>query len=171
MTTDEKPADDAPQEGTTDEPSAEPFDEARALAKIKESNREAQALRKRLQDAEARLAKIDEDGKSELEKAIARAEAAEKSAADAEAKRLRLQVATDKGLPAGLAARLQGSTLEELEADAAELLESFPPATPSAAAPAGRPVEARPASADPTQGPVEMDPAKLAETVPRSSLL
>ena len=62
--------------------------------------------------------------KSEAEKRTA----AEKRAEEAELRALRLEVATDKGLPPKLAKRLVGATREELEADADELLSDAPPA-------------------------------------------
>lgn len=166
-TTDPSPADPtlAPQEGQQ-----EPFDEARARAKITESNREAQALRARLKEAEAKVSEFEQQGKSEMERAIARAEQAERALAEAEAGRLRMQVAAEKGVPAQLAGRLTGSTLEEIQADADELLAAFPQQQPAAPAPSGRPVESRPASGDPTQSPVEMDPAKLADLVSRDGI-
>ncbi len=146
-----------------------PFDEARARAKIKKTNAEAKALRDRLAAAETRLSEIDEAGKSELQKAVDRAAQLEAAAAEAEAGRLRLQVALEAGIPQGLASRLQGSTLEELQADAAVLMESVKPAA-GAAGVAGRPVGERPASGDPTSELVEMDPAKLAAGVRRNGL-
>jgi uncharacterized protein YlxW (UPF0749 family) len=60
--------------------------------------------------------------KTELEKAQARAEAAEKSAAETAVAALRAQIALDKKLTPSQAKRLVGSTKEELEADADELL-------------------------------------------------
>lgn len=74
-------------------------------------------LKQRAQAADA--------SKSDLEKLAARVEAAEKKAADMEAKALRAEVAQAKGLTPAQARRLQGSTKEELEADADDLLASF----------------------------------------------
>jgi len=65
---------------------------------------------------------VDEANKTELQKAVERAEAAEKKLTPAEAKATRLEVALEKGLTATQAKRLVGSTKEELEADADELL-------------------------------------------------
>lgn len=65
-----------PEAGEPDAPEAEPFDEAKARAKIDKANREAQQLRKRLRDLEEQSAKkVDE---SEVQKAAR--EAAEKAA-------------------------------------------------------------------------------------------
>lgn len=54
---------------------------------------------------------------------------AESKAAAAELKATRLEVAYDKGIPTKQAHRLQGTTKEELEADADEFLESFAPSS------------------------------------------
>lgn len=69
-----------------------------------------------------RLDEIEEASKSEQQRLVERAEAAEKSAADATSRLLRAEVAADKGLTPTMAARLVGSTKEELEADADALL-------------------------------------------------
>lgn len=63
----------------------------------------------------------------ELEKF--RAEAAAKAAVEAE--NLRFRVALEKGLPANLVGRLQGSTVEEVTADADTLLALIKPAAPA----------------------------------------
>lgn len=70
-------------------------------------------------------AEAADSSKSELAKLADRVAAAEKRAADAEAKQMRAEVAQAKGLSAAQAKRLAGSTKEELEADADELLEAF----------------------------------------------
>ena len=78
------------------------------LAKAKENESAAQ-----------RLAEIEDANKTELEKVAARAEAAEKRAAELEAQSTRTEVAAEKGVPAAL---LTGSTKEELEASADALI-------------------------------------------------
>lgn len=70
----------------------------------------------------AEMEKIREANRTETEKATARAEKAEKERDAAATKALRLEVAYEAGLPASLATRLVGTTKEELEADAKELL-------------------------------------------------
>jgi hypothetical protein len=72
----------------------------------------------------AKAAEAD-SSKSDLQKLADRVTAAEKRAADAEAKQLRAEVAQTKGLSAAQAKRLTGTSREELEADADELLEAF----------------------------------------------
>ena len=77
-----------------------------------------------------KLAEIEQAQMSELEKLQKQLDDARKASEQAKAEAdiarleaLRLQVATEKGLPAPLAGRLNGATKEELEADAASLLE------------------------------------------------
>lgn len=72
--------------------------------------------------------KLEESKKSEeqkllerIEAAEKRAEQAEKSVAEAQVDALRARVAASRGLTDAQAKRLQGSTLEELEADATEV--------------------------------------------------
>jgi len=91
--------------------------------------REKRAAEKRAADLEARLKEFEDRDKTESTRAIERAEAAEKAAAAAEARALRLEVASEKGLTPAQAKRLVGESREELEADANELLETFKPAT------------------------------------------
>lgn len=109
----------------TDESEDEEFDAERARKKISKANREAKNLRERLKKFEEAEAKRKDAEKSDLEKAAERAEAAEKRAAELELNALRNEVALSKGLTAAQAKRLQGSTKEELEDDADDLLETF----------------------------------------------
>jgi hypothetical protein len=77
---------------------------------------------KALRPAAQKLADLEEAQKSELEKAQARAEAAEKKALETELTALRASVALEKGLSPSQAKRLVGASREDLEADADELL-------------------------------------------------
>ena len=82
-------------------------------------------------DLKAKAAKFDEldqANKTEQERLTERAEAAEKRAAELESQTIRLEVASQNGLSPAQAKRLVGSTREELEADAKELLATFKPA-------------------------------------------
>ena len=96
----------------------------------KSESRKWEARAKENAAAAQRLTELEEAQKTELQKANDRAAAAEKAAADAAAsladrdrtdaeRKLRDQVAADKKVPAAL---LTGSTKEELEASADELL-------------------------------------------------
>jgi hypothetical protein len=137
-------------------------------------------------ELKAKAAKLDEaeaSRKSDDQKLLERVEAAERKAAEAddrvgkaEANALRLSVAGDKKLPPSLAKRLSGSTREELEADADELLESVKPDEGDKSGGAGnesrrtasRPREELKGGGAPQENnTVETDPAKLAANVPR----
>lgn len=119
-------------------------------------------------ELKAKAGKLDEleaANKSDLDKANARADAAEKKAADAEAKVLRFEVAADKGVKPRW---LSGTTREELEAAADEYLTDHPPAQGGGGGPApSKPKEDLRGGGDPDEQPVETNPAKLAESVPR----
>jgi hypothetical protein len=94
------------------------LDKAKAQDVRDEADEKVKAAEKNLTAAKAEVAKGDPTGKiAELEEKLAAAEAGAK---DAGSKVDRLEVALDKGLTARQAARLVGSTKEELEADAAE---------------------------------------------------
>lgn len=86
--------------------------------KWKTLSRKNEGLARRNQSAAEKLEKLEQDKLSAIEKVEARAKAAEDKAAALELKDLKASVAKAKELPAYLATRLQGSTKEELEADA-----------------------------------------------------
>lgn len=158
-----------PTEDAPEAPEDEGFDAERAKEKIAKANREAEALRKRLKELEAKAAKLDElenAGKSELERLTAQTQEAERKAQEAEARALRLEVAANKGLTPAQAKRLVGSSVEELEADADELLATFAPADPGdpKPTPSGKPREQlKPGSGDPDEPVAETDVRKLGE--------
>lgn len=105
---------------------SEPLGDAGKKALEAERKNARQAAKER--DAlAARLQEFEDRDKSEAEKVAERAKAAEDRAAQAESKSLRLEVAFEKGLTPAQAKRLVGSTRDELEADADELLETFKP--------------------------------------------
>lgn len=127
-------------------------------------------------DLKAKAAKVDEleaSKKSDLEKLTEQIEGLKKSQTETEARALRAEVATAKGLTAAQAKRLAGTTREELESDADEIIEAFPVAPSTETTPRGGPPSRQPKPAlrgggDPTtEEPVETDPAKLAADVPR----
>lgn len=80
------------------------------------------ASKKQIAELQAKLKEYEDANKSEAEKTAERLATLEKDNAASRSRAERLEVALDKGLPKALAARLQGSTREELEADADELL-------------------------------------------------
>jgi hypothetical protein len=95
---------------------------------LEAERRNARAAAKERDALAARLKEFEDRDKSEATRALERAEAAEKAAAAAEARALRLEVASEKGLTPAQAKRLVGETREELEADADELVATFKPA-------------------------------------------
>jgi len=111
----------------------EPFDPARARAALEKRNRENQSLRARLKELEPLATKAreaDEAAKTEAQKAAEAKTAAERERDEARLALLKRDVADDAGLPKAWASRLQGSTKEELEADAKQLAKDMPkPAT------------------------------------------
>ncbi|WP_367129933.1 MULTISPECIES: hypothetical protein [Streptomyces] len=80
-----------------------------------------------LEPAAVKLHQLQEAGKTEAQRLTERAEAAERLAEQTRAELIRAQVAHSKGLTARQAARLVGTTQEELEADADELLADLTP--------------------------------------------
>lgn len=163
MPADTTSTDDAPEA----EDDNEPFDAERAKAAIAKRNSENAALRRRLKEAEAAQTKLDEiesAGKTEADKLRDQLAAAQKSAQEAEARALRAEVAASKGLTAAQAKRLVGSSLEELEADADELLSSFKPQEGN---PVGtKPTEnLRPGTTDPTTEP-PADVTSIVDSIP-----
>lgn len=121
--------DTAENTDATDQPATGDLGDAGKKA-LDAERREKRAAEKRAAELEARLKEFEDRDKTESTRAIERAEAAEKAAAAAEARALRLEIAAEKGLTPAQAKRLVGENREELEADADELLETFkPPAT------------------------------------------
>lgn len=108
----------------------------KALAAERDARKAAEKELAKYRKAEQDKADAD---KSEAEKRAA----AEQRAADAELRATRLEVAHAKGLTPTQAKRLVGTTKEELEADADEILRDFPTAP-------ARPGTPKP---DPSQGP------------------
>lgn len=106
-----------------------------ALDKERLARKENEKQLKRLADLEAEEQKRRDAAKTELEKVQDALKAAEDKAKRLELIELQRQAAEKHKLPAALATRLQGETLAELEADAAELVKTLP--KPSA--PAGQP--------------------------------
>lgn len=113
------PAQPDPDKAT--EPETPKVDEIDWKAKAREWEKRA----KDNKSAADRLAEIEEASKTEAQKAADRLAAAEKAAADASSSLARLEVALAKGLTPSQAKRLVGSTREELEADADELLKDI----------------------------------------------
>ncbi len=93
--------------------------------KWKGLSRKNESMARKNATAQEKLEKLEAEKLSALEKAEKRAKEAEDRAARLELNELRSSVAKAKELPAYLASRLQGSTKEELEADADALLKEL----------------------------------------------
>jgi cell division septum initiation protein DivIVA len=91
--------------------------------------REKRAAEKRAADLEAKLKEFEDRDKTEAQRLGEAADAAHQRAIEAETRVMRLEVAADKGLTPAQAKRLVGNTLEELQADADDLLENFKPSS------------------------------------------
>lgn len=86
------------------------------------------------EDLKAKAAKYDEveeKSKTETQKALERAEKAERERDELKLSTLKQQAAIEAGLPVHLASRLVGTNPEELAADAKALAESFAPPKPT----------------------------------------
>lgn len=92
---------------------------------LQEERRKARTAEKQLGELQRKLQEFEDRDKTEAQKLAERATAAERNAADAQGRLLRYEVAAAKNLPPTLAVRLQGSTKDELEADADTLLEEL----------------------------------------------
>ena len=103
--------------------------------KALKAEREARAkAEKDLAERDRRIKELEDAGKSEDQKRIERLEALEKSDAEKaatlaakDAMLLRYEIAADKGIDLKAAARLQGTTREEIAADADELKKLLSP--------------------------------------------
>ncbi|GAA3121758.1 hypothetical protein [Streptomyces echinatus] len=118
-------AQETPETGVTEAAGAQAAQQPKDSGETKVPPEVERALRKANKEAETlrlKLKEFEDRDKTEAQKLADRANEAESAAARATAKLLRYEVAADKKLPAGWAQRLQGSTKEELEADAEKLL-------------------------------------------------
>jgi hypothetical protein len=143
-------------------------DHAAEAEKWKSLARKHEKQAKENVDAAKKLQEIEDANKSETQKLQDKAAESDKRAAEAEARALRLEVASEKGLTAKQASRLVGTTKEELEADADELLESFGGKDDKKddTSTSRRPKERLKSGATPSSEPEELDPKKLADRVP-----
>lgn len=150
-------ADDPTPDPTPADPKEPKADPPKPETDWKAEARKWETRAKENATAAARLQELENAQKSAEDRAKEAQTAAEKRAADAELRAMRLEVAATKGLTPAQAKRLVGTTAEELEADADELLSTFAPAAPGEPkpTPAGKPREhLKAGSGDPDQ-PVE----------------
>ena len=114
-------------------PEEEPFDKERAMATIKnlrKYEKDAAKLAKELEsykqkEEERRKAELSEIDRLKLEK-----QEAEQKLHTLTLEKQRREIAEKVKLPFGLADRIKGETPEEMEADAKQLFEQLPKATP-----------------------------------------
>lgn len=92
---------------------------------IKRLREENAAKRNEAKELKTQLEARENEGKSEQERKEQALAESQRTASESTAKLLRYEVAADKGLPLKYAARLQGSTKEELEKDADGLMKDF----------------------------------------------
>lgn len=169
-------------DGPDDDPKDDVEKLKAALASERKLKRAAEA---RAAEAEGKVADLEKQGKNGDgagdDKLAGQIQQLTDDLAKERVMRLRAEVAAEKGLTAAQAKRLSGSSKEELEADADELLEAFPVSKSDKGdddgkddRSSGRPPSRRPAAdlkggSDPDGGQekVETDPAKLAGSVPR----
>jgi hypothetical protein len=165
----DKPADDKP----ADKPAKPPwgdgdFDPDRAWQLIQNAREAEKAAKKEAADARSKAKEFEDKDKTEAEKLRERAETAEKELESAKRNSLVAEVALDKGLTPAQAKRLVGTTKEELEADADELLESFKTEDSGGQAPTGRPREKLRSGAVPNANENDgLSPKELADKVPK----
>lgn len=165
-TTTEEPATSAPDTDTDDGGDTSsngdtPPDPAE-LDKWKSLARKHEEQAKKNAEAAKRLSELEASQKTEQEKLTDRLTELESTARSSTLEAARLRVALRKGLTETQAKRLVGETVEELESDADELLESFK--TPASALPR-KPTERLRGGAEPEAGLEETDPAKLADQI------
>lgn len=115
---------DEPAKGDPDDPKPDTDWEAEA----KKWKRHARKHEDQAKANAAKLKELEDGDKSDNQKLTDRITSAERKADEAEQRALRAEVALSKGLTVTQAKRLVGSTLDELEADADELLEDLKPA-------------------------------------------
>lgn len=161
-TDDTKPSTDASSATDDAKPPEKSGDIVAMEAALKKANKEAETHRLKLKE-------LEDAGKSELQKTSDERDEHKSARTAAELRALQLEVALDKGLSATQAKRLIGTTREELEADADELVDSFAPGEEGAnkGKPASRPTERLRGGGTGTLEAEETDPRKLAAQIPR----
>jgi hypothetical protein len=158
-----KPSDVAKPEPEKPELSAEQLQAE--LAKVR---KEAAGYRTKLREAEPLVKaaqEAEEANKTEIQRAIERAEAAEKTAAERELALYRRDLADEHGIPANKTHLLGSGSREEMEAIAAEIGPLFASAAKTPPPPSDRPVEGLRPGATP-EPPKPADDSYPAEWAP-----
>jgi len=148
--------DTEPDKGTDPDAGAK-----KALEAERKARREAE---KALRDMQSRLKEIEDKDKSETDKLREQVEQLKSEASTNAAKALRAEIAAERGLTPAQAKRLVGSTREELEADADEILEAFPAG--AKAPPSDKPRAELRGGTDPTEDP-SVDIREVVGSIPR----
>jgi CRISPR/Cas system CMR subunit Cmr4 (Cas7 group RAMP superfamily) len=135
----------------TEPPVEEPFDKERAMAtitKLRETEKQAKAERKELEQLKAEKKQRDDAALTESERN--KKERDELAAENAKIKTdlLRRDVISETGLPAIFADRLKGNTKEEMLADAEELAKTLPTLKTAPKLPATNPGNAQTSETD-----------------------
>lgn len=146
----------SPETGEEPEQPEPETDPAAEVEKWKALARKNEEQAKKNAEAAKRLQELEDEKKSEAEKLQDRIAELEPSAHEAK----KLRVALRKGLTETQAKRLVGDTVEELEADADDLIESFK----SEGKPSASPRENLKSGAAPDTEPEE-DPDKIADRI------
>lgn len=114
------------QQSGSDEPLGE--NGLKALKAERETNKQ---LRATIAELNKKVDAFEDKDKTEAEKQAEQLAAAQKLAAESGHKAEQYEVAAAKGIPLSAATRLRGSTREEMEADADELLKLLNPGQPN----------------------------------------
>ncbi|HMG44662.1 MAG TPA: hypothetical protein VK611_25235 [Acidimicrobiales bacterium] len=164
----------------------------RALKAERDARRKAETDLRTAREELAKVQAAEDASKSDIEKLLAKVDGLESRAVEAERKALIADIAAEKDLTPAQARRLQGTTRDELVADAEELVETFgvktkpkpkpdgdepatgdadesgdkPNGTDGAKPPSvGRPKEKLRGGASPPDTETPVDPAKLAKSI------
>lgn len=158
-TTDETTETTSEETQTDDKPSGHDRlpDDHPVVKALNKANEEAKEYRLKVKEYEDRD-KTDEERRSEKLSTL------EKDLTAAQADAVRFEIALEKGLTKNQAKRLVGSTREELEADAAELIEDLG-LDEQGEKPAGRPKEKLKPGASREDDDDQVDGDKIAEKI------
>jgi hypothetical protein len=152
------------QSSETDQPSPELGDAGKkALDAERQARRDAE---KQAKEFAARLKEIEDRDKSEVDKLREQVDALTRERDAASIRMLRTEIAAEKGLTPAQAKRLVGATREELEADAAEILEAFPSSVGAKPPPTEKPTPDLRGGTDPTQD-ADVDIRTIVDSIPR----
>lgn len=154
--------DPEPEPKPGDPPDPDP--DAGAKKALEAERKAAREAARQVKDLQAKLKEFEDRDKSDAEKAAEKLSQAEKRAEEAEAKALRLQVASDKGLSSKQLKYLTGTSQEELEANADQILEDFPEKEQPKPPPSRRPSADLGGGTDPTKEPTDVK--SLVDSIP-----